>query len=349
MEIGTDAVPAESPTPAFLREHAREIATAASRIAGHVRRTPTLPADEIAPGVSVKPEMLQPTGSFKVRGAFNAALSLLGSSPDARGVITVSSGNHGQAVALAARSLGLDCTVVMPEGSNPIKVAAVRALGARVVSEGVTGANREERARELQERTGLAMIHPFDAWDTIHGQGTIGLELLDDLADLGTVVCPVGGGGLISGCAIAVKAARPHVRVNGVEPELAADATASARSGRHERLAAPPATIADGLRSLSIGDRGFEVIVRRRLVDALVTVTEAEIEQAMLAVWSRLHLVVEPSGAVGVAALMAGRIPPSPAGSRIAMVLSGGNVDPALAARLFAAHAAGLATGGSAP
>ena len=349
MEIGTDAVPAESPTPAFLREHAREIATAASRIAGHVRRTPTLPADEIAPGVSVKPEMLQPTGSFKVRGAFNATLSLLGSSPDARGVITVSSGNHGQAVALAARSLGLDCTVVMPEGSNPIKVAAVRALGARVVSEGVTGANREERARELQERTGLAMIHPFDAWDTIHGQGTIGLELLDDLADLGTVVCPVGGGGLISGCAIAVKAARPHVRVIGVEPELAADATASARSGRHERLAAPPATIADGLRSLSIGDRGFEVIVQRRLVDALVTVTEAEIEQAMLAVWSRLHLVVEPSGAVGVAALMAGRIPPSPPGSRIAMVLSGGNVDPALAARLFAAHAAGLATGGSAP
>ena len=349
MEIGTDAVPAESPTPAFLREHAREIATAASRIAGHVRRTPTLPADEIAAGVSVKPEMLQPTGSFKVRGAFNAALSLLGSSPDARGVITVSSGNHGQAVALAARSLGLDCTVVMPEGSNPIKVAAVRALGARVVSEGVTGANREERARELQERTGLAMIHPFDAWDTIHGQGTIGLELLDDLADLGTVVCPVGGGGLISGCAIAVKAARPHVRVIGVEPELAADATASARSGRHERLAAPPATIADGLRSLSIGDRGFEVIVQRRLVDALVTVTEAEIEQAMLAVWSRLHLVVEPSGAVGVAALMAGRIPPSPPGSRIAMVLSGGNVDPALAARLFAAHAAGLATGGSAP
>ena len=349
MEIGTDAVPAESPTPAFLREHAREIATAASRIAGHVRRTPTLPADEIAAGVSVKPEMLQPTGSFKVRGAFNAALSLLGSSPDARGVITVSSGNHGQAVALAARSLGLDCTVVMPEGSNPIKVAAVRALGARVVSEGVTGANREERARELQERTGLAMIHPFDAWDTIHGQGTIGLELLDDLVDLGTVVCPVGGGGLISGCAIAVKAARPHVRVIGVEPELAADATASARSGRHERLAAPPATIADGLRSLSIGDRGFEVIVQRRLVDALVTVTEAEIEQAMLAVWSRLHLVVEPSGAVGVAALMAGRIPPSPAGSRIAMVLSGGNVDPALAARLFAAHAAGLATGGSAP
>jgi threonine dehydratase len=163
------------------------------------------------------------------------------------------------------------------------------------------------------------------------------------------VVCPVGGGGLISGCAIAVKAARPEVRVIGVEPELAADAAASLRSGRHERLAAPSGTIADGLRSLSIGDRGFEVIVRRRLVDRLVTVTEAEIEQAMLAVWTRLHLVVEPSGAVGVAALMAGRIPPSPAGSRIALVLSGGNVDPVLSARLFAAQAAGIATGGSAP
>jgi threonine dehydratase len=175
----TDAAADLGNNDGFLAEHAATIREAASRLAGHVRRTPTLPADEIATGVAVKPEMLQPTGSFKVRGAFNAALSLLGRSPDARGVITVSSGNHGQAVALAARNLGLDCTVVMPEGSNPVKVAAVRALGARVVSEGVTGANREERARELQERTGLAMIHPFDAWDTIHGQGTIGLELLD--------------------------------------------------------------------------------------------------------------------------------------------------------------------------
>jgi threonine dehydratase len=348
VRIETDAAAADA-TPGFVTEHAAEIVAAASRIAGHVCRTPALPAEEIAAGLVVKPEMLQPTGSFKVRGAFNATLCLRQRSPETRGVITVSSGNHGQAVALAARTLGLDCTVVMPQGSNPAKVAAVRALGATVVSEGVTGANREERAQELQERTGLAMIHPFDAWDTIHGQGTIGLELLYDISDLGTLVCPVGGGGLISGCAIAVKASHPEVHVIGVEPELAADAAASARSGRHERLATPPATIADGLRSMSLGDRGFEVIVRQGLVDGVVTVTEAEIESAMIAIWTRLRLVVEPSGAVGVAALLARRIPSSPAGSRTAVVLSGGNVDPTLAARLLAAHAADPATGGSAP
>ena len=152
----------------------------------------------------------------------------------------------------------------MPEGSNPVKVAAVRALGATVVSDGVTAANREERVLALQERTGLALIHPFDAWDTIHGQGTIGLELLEDVPDLGLLIAPVGGGGLVSGCALAVKAARPEVRVVGVEPELAADAAASRRSGRHERLATASATIADGLRSMSVGKRGFEVIVGAR-------------------------------------------------------------------------------------
>jgi threonine dehydratase len=336
----------------FLEDHLAAVRAAASRISGHVRRTPLLAADDIGhagDAVLVKPELLQPTGSFKVRGAFNAALALLERSPDSPGLITVSSGNHGQAVALAAIQLGLRCVVVMPEGSNPVKVAAVKALGAEVVSQGVTAQNREDRVLEVMEQTGLDLIHPFDAWDTIHGQGTIGLELLYDISDLGTLVCPVGGGGLISGCAIAVKASHPEVHVIGVEPELAADAAASARSGRHERLATPPATIADGLRSMSLGDRGFEVIVRQGLVDGVVTVTEAEIESAMIAIWTRLRLVVEPSGAVGVAALLARRIPSSPAGSRTAVVLSGGNVDPTLAARLLAAHAADPATGGSAP
>jgi threonine dehydratase len=224
----------------------------------------------------------------------------------------------------------------MPEGSNPMKVAAVKALGAEVVSRGVTGGNREERVLEVQAQTGLDLIHPFDAWDTIHGQGTAGLEVLDDCPDLGMVVVPVGGGGLISGCAIAVKASRPGVRVVGVEPDIAADAAASKRTGRHERLAGAPATIADGLRSLSIGDRGFEVIVERGLVDEVVTVSEAQIEAAMLAAWSRLHLVVEPSGAVPLAALLAGRLPAATAGPRTVLLLSGGNVDPALAARLLA-------------
>ncbi len=348
MGIEPDATAQGGGTGAFLNEHVAAITAAASRISGHVRRTPVLPAGEIASATVVKPELLQPTGSFKVRGAFNAVLRLLEGSPGAPGVITVSSGNHGQAVALAARELGLACTVVMPEGSNPVKVAAVRALGATVVSEGVTAANREERVLELQARTGLALIHPFDAWDTIHGQGTIGLELLDDIADLDRVVCPVGGGGLISGCALALKGSRDDVRVIGVEPELAADAAASLRSGRHERLEAPSATIADGLRSMSLGERGFEVLVTRGLVDQVVTVSDAEIEQAMLAAWTRLHLVVEPSGAVGLAALLAGRIPPPAAGSSTAVVLTGGNVDPVLAARLLAAHAADLVTGGSA-
>ena len=338
-----------SGTDAYLAEHAGAIAAAASRIVGHVRRTPALPADDIAAGLVVKPELLQPTGSFKVRGAFNAALRLGELTPGTPGLLTVSSGNHGQAVALAARSLELPCEVVMPENSNPVKVAAVRALGAVVVSDGVTAANREQRADEERERTGWPLIHPHDDWDTIHGQGTVGLELLADLEELGMVVCPVGGGGLISGCALAVKAARPAVRVIGVEPELAADAAASRRSGLHERLAEPSTTIADGLRSMSLGERGFEVIVGKGLVDDLVTVSEAEIERAMLAAWSRLHLVVEPSGAVGLAALLAGRLPAAPAGSRIALVLSGGNVDPLLAARLLAAPAAGLDTGGSAP
>jgi threonine dehydratase len=293
-----------------------------------VRHPPALPGDDLLPGLVLKPELLQPTGSFKVRGAFNAVLSLLEVGPPPPGIIAVSSGNHGQAVALAARSCGLPCTVVMPADSAPQKMAAVRALGARVVSEGVTGSNREERVRELRDRTGYALVHPFDAWEVIHGQGTVGLEIAADLPSLATLLCPIGGGGLISGCALAVKALRPDVRVVGVEPELAGDAAASRRSGRRERLAAPPATIADGLRSMAIGERGFEVIVERAMVDDIVTVSEAEIKEATLACWTRLHLAAEPSGATALAALLAGRIPPAPHGTT-AVVISGGNADPA--------------------
>jgi threonine dehydratase len=320
---------------AFLGQHLAAVREAATRIEGHVRHTPILPGEDVAAGLALKPELLQPTGSFKVRGAFNAMLSLLEREPSPPGVMTVSSGNHGQAVALAARRLGLRCLVLMPETSNPAKVAAVRSLGAEVATRGITGENREQRALEVQRETGLALIHPFDAWETIHGQATIGLEVLGDVPDLGMVVTPVGGGGMISGCAMAIKAIRPEVLLVGVEPELAADAAASRRSGRHERLDAAPATIADGLRSLTLGDRCFEVIVERGLVDDLVTVTEGEIEAAMGVAWQRLHLVVEPSGAVPLAALLAGRLPAVPRGGRTVLVLSGGNVDPRDAARVL--------------
>jgi threonine dehydratase len=327
MPVMTDA--------AYLADHLSAIRGAAARIAPHVRRTPALPAGDLHPGLVVKPELLQPTGSFKVRGAFNAVLSLLERDPHPRGILAVSSGNHGQAVALAARSSGLRCTVVMPQDSNPAKLAAVRALGAEVVSEGITAENREERVLELGDATGYVLVHPFDAWDVIHGQGTIGLELLDDLPDLGVVVCPVGGGGMASGCALAVKAQRPEVMVIAVEPELAADAAASKRSGRRERLATASPTIADGLRSMAIGEKGFEVIAERGLVDAVVTVSEAEIEDATVAAWTRLHLAAEPSGATALAGVLTGRVPPGPAGTVTAAVISGGNADLRLVAGLL--------------
>ena len=320
---------------AFLAHHLAAIRDAARRTAAVVRRTPLLPGDDVAADLALKPELLQRTGSFKVRGAFNAILGLRERDPDLPGVIAVSSGNHGQAVALAARAVGLRCVVVMPADSNPAKVAAVRALGAEVITEGITAANREQRVVDLQQRTGLALVHPFDDWEVIHGQGTIGLELLEDSPELGLVVCPVGGGGLVSGCALAVKAQRPEVLVCGVEPETAADAASSWRSGRHERLPAPPVTAADGLRSLSLGQRGFEVMVERALVDAIVTVSEAEIEAATLAAWTRLHLAIEPSAAVPLAAVLAHRLPPVRSGAVTAVVLSGGNADPAWMARLL--------------
>ncbi len=322
-------------TPEYLADHLAAIRGAAARIAPHIRRTPTLPGDDLRNGLALKPELLQPTGSFKVRGAFNAVLSLLERDPHPSGIIAVSSGNHGQAVALAARTCGLRCTVVMPEDANPAKMAAVRALGGEVVSEGITAQNREERVLELRDATGFVLIHPFDAWDTIHGQGTIALELLDDLPNLGALVCPVGGGGMLSGCALAVKARRPDVLVIGVEPESAADAAASKRSGRRERLAAPSPTIADGLRSMSIGERSFEVVVARGLVDAIVTVSEEEIEEATVAAWTRLHLAAEPSGATSLAGILTGKVPPPAPGTVTASVISGGNADARLLARLL--------------
>jgi threo-3-hydroxy-L-aspartate ammonia-lyase len=246
----------------------------------------------------------------------------------AQGVLAVSSGNHGQAVALAAAETGGHAVVVMPQGSNPAKVAATRAYGAEVLTEGVTADNRETVVLEVAAARGLRLVHPFDDPDVMAGQGTAALELLEDApVDLDLVLVPVGGGGLISGTAAAVKGRSPATRVVGVEPATAADAQASLAAGRRVPLPGAPATIADGVRSLCVGERPFEVM--RRLVDEVVTVTDAELRDALALCWSRTKQLVEPTAALPLAALLTG----AARGRRVGVVLSGGNVDAAALAR----------------
>ena len=241
-------------------------------------------------------------------------------------------------MALAGHTLGLPVAVVMPEDSRPNKVAATRALGATVITDGVTVETREARLAELLEETGYELVHPFDDWDVIHGQGTASLEILEDHPGVTTLVVPVGGGGLISGTALAVKAtpgpSPRDVRVIGAEPEHADDAARSLRTGTHVHQPAGP-TLADGARVSSIGDRPFEVIVERGLVDDIVTVPEDAIAAATVALAERAHLVVEPTGALAVAAALAGLVPgvpPVPGGPGgpdrpTVLYVSGGNID----------------------
>jgi threonine dehydratase len=307
--------------------HAAAIREAATRIRPHVRRTPLLETD-LGAGLLVKAENLQVTGAFKARGAFNALLRLRDADAHLRGVAAVSSGNHAQAVAHAARALGLRAVIVIPEGANPMKVAATRELGAEVVSDGVTFANREEVVRRIAAEERLPVVHPFDDWDVIHGQGTAALEILDDRPDVSTLVTPVGGGGLLAGTALIARSMAPGVRLIGVEPELADDAARSLRTRTHQRLDRTPDTIADGVRVLSIGERGYEVIVERRLVYDIVTVSEDELRAATRLSWLRGRLLLEPTAALPLAAWLAGRIPAGTAASPVAMIASGGNVDP---------------------
>jgi threonine dehydratase len=307
---------------AFLEEHAAQVRLAADRIRGHVRRTPCLTTD-LDPHLRLKPECFQVTGSFKVRGAFNAILILAAQQPRPEGVIAVSSGNHAQAVALAAATVGLPAVVLIPEDANPAKVAATRALGAEVIQEGITFANREQRLHEEMAARGLTLVHPYDDWNVIHGQGTGALELLEDAPDLEVIATPVGGGGLLSGTAISAKKHNPAIRVIGVEPVVADDAYRSWKSGSIQALAAAPATIADGVRTTSIGARTFETMFANRLVDEIVTVTEDEIASAVRVAWSRLHLALEPTGALPLAAYLVGKLPKGAAG----LILTGGNAN----------------------
>jgi threonine dehydratase len=251
--------------------------------------------------------------------------------PRPAGVIAVSSGNHAQAVALAARTAGIPALILIPEDANPAKVAATRALGAEVIQEGITFANREERLREVMAERGFTLVHPFDDWDVIHGQGTAAMELLEDAPDLEVIATPVGGGGLLSGTAIVAKAHNAGIKVIGVEPANADDAYQSWKAGRIKSLASAPSTIADGVRTTAIGRRNFEVMFENELVDEIVTVTEDEIESGVRVAWTRLHIALEPTGALPLAAYLAGKFPSGSAG----LILSGGNANLGTVAKLL--------------
>lgn len=299
-----------------------DIQAAQTRLNGWVGRTPLIAFPN--ENLWLKAENLHPTGAFKLRGAFNKLLSLT-ADERARGVVAHSSGNHAGAVAYAARALGIPAVVVMPSGAPQTKLAATRACGAEVVLVGNASEERAAKARELAAERGLTPVPPYDDPHIIAGAGTVGLEILEDLPTVGTVLVPVSGGGLISGVATAIKTLRPDVRVIGVEPELAADAQASLRAG--QRMNWDPAqvarTLADGLRVTTLGELTWEHI--RAHVDDIVTVSEAQMRRAVRDTALRARLVAEPSGAVTVAAALYGGYDFGP--GPVVAVVSGGNLD----------------------
>ena len=301
----------------------RGVAVRTSLIESHLHERAT------EPGVRklyFKPENLQPIGAFKLRGAYNKVASL---SPEdrARGVITYSSGNHGQGVAYAARTLGTKAVIVMPSNAPALKREAAESMGAEIVVVGPGSLERQTRAEELAAQHGYAIVPPFNDEKIIAGQGTIGLEILEDLPEVETVLVPVGGGGMISGVAAAIKCSKPAVKIIGVEPELAADAQASLRSGKLVQFTAEDTsrTIADGLRTQSLGPITFEHI--RAYVDDILTVSESEIREAVRLLATNPKTVAEPSGAVAVAGFLfhEDQLPRTTVN---VAVISGGNIDP---------------------
>jgi threonine dehydratase len=300
------------------------IRAAHARIREHVRRTPVLTSAQLDAAIGstlfFKCENLQEIGAFKARGACNAVLSL-DDGQAARGVVTHSSGNHGAALAWAAARRRIPAWIVMPDNAAKVKQNAVTDLGAIVRYCEPTVAAREAMCAAVQTETGATLVHPYNDWRVIAGQGTAALELLEDVPGLDAIVTPVGGGGLLSGTAIAAKSMKPSISVFGAEPEGADDAYQSLRSGRIVPQT-DPRTIADGLRS-SLGDKTFAVISSS--VDAIGTTSEAAIVRAMRLCWEKLRLVVEPSSAVPLAAMLENKLPI--AGMRVGVILSGGNVD----------------------
>jgi threonine dehydratase len=302
-----------------------DVEAAARRLDGVAHRTPVVTSRTLdsraRARVYLKAENLQRAGAFKFRGAYNKIASL-DEAERARGVAAYSSGNHAQAVALAASLLGTTAVILMPEDAPPAKLEATRAYGAEVVTYDRWTGDREALGRALAEERGLTLVPPYDDPLVMAGQGTAGLELLDEVPDLDMLVVPVSGGGLIAGCATVAKALRPSVRVYGVEPAAGDDTRRSLAEGRRVEIPVPP-TIADGLQVTAPGKLTFEV--NRRLLSGVETVTDDELVDAMTFLFDRCKLVVEPSGAAGVAALLAGKLDVED--QRVGVILSGGNVD----------------------
>ena len=301
------------------------VQAARKRLRGHAHITPIMSSrtlnQSVGAEVYLKCENFQRVGAFKFRGAYNA-MSRLSDKDAKRGVITHSSGNHAQAIALVGRLLGIQTTIVMPDDAPTTKRAATEAYGASIVEYNPQETTREKISEDLERKHGYILIPPYDHVDIVAGQGTAALELFEQIDSLGMLLVPCGGGGLLSGSAIAARGTAPACQVIGIEPELADDATRSFQTGRLHTVENPP-TIADGTRTPSLGKHvTFPFVLK--YVDDMKTVSEAAIIKAVKFLFYRMKLVVEPSGALGVAALLSGVIRPQ---GRVGVIISGGNID----------------------
>jgi threonine dehydratase len=296
-----------------------------ARIAPHIKHTPLLTSRQLSEATGydtrLKAELFQRVGSYKIRGPLNK-FALMPDEQKKRGVVCSSAGNHAQGVALAAKIHGIRAVVCMATNATPSKVAATRAYGAEVVLHGSIWDEANEKAKELVRNEGLTYVHPFDDEQLIAGQGTLGLEIIQDWADVDAVVVPIGGGGLISGVSMAVKSHNPKIRVIGVESSDGPAMQASVKAGKIETIDCK--TVIDGLRVRRVGELNFSVV--QRYVDDIVTLPDKEIFEAMIWIMERCKLVVEGAAAASVAALLAGKVK-LPKGARVAAVLSGGNVN----------------------
>lgn len=311
-----------------------DVRAAAARLKGRIHRTPVITSrsfdEQCGSTVFFKCENLQRAGAFKIRGALNKLLTLT-AEERARGVVGFSSGNHAQGVALAARLTGASAIILMPTDAPALKVAATKGYGAEVVYYDRQTEDREARARDLVAKTGRVLVPPYDDPAIMAGQGTVALELLEDVPDLDALLTPMGGGGLMAGCSTVAKALRPAMKIYGVEADTANDTYLSFKKGERVTIAPPP-TIADGIRNLSPGALTFPI--NKQNLAGVLLVSDLEIEGAVRFLLLRCKILVEPTGAVAAAAVLT-RILPMPKGSRVGVVLSGGNIDPALLAEIL--------------